>query len=290
MRWHLDRARERGEVLPIGPPPSATPEEFEEWRQEILSQSWVVALKGFAEQTRIWTGTGQQLMKELKLRAGREASESDEFPADIRTLLDYTTIALFALWDEELCVFDYRDFVEENGDFKKENLEEFDLPGWGPEAPILVEKDSAARRPSYHEAIFNVLLRHRRPLPLAALRFTYHSGKFRKNKRQWTGSTTELAGWLRAYYPGFKDNYPRDPIQAANKDHLHRYDETREMLELMTSSDYSRFYGQMKTCARILEEVGIRVTRTKLEGPRSASGQRKAKTRWLVEAPYWQRP
>src|SRR3712207_9233470 len=63
-------------------------------------------------------------------------------------------------------------------------------PGWGPAAPILVERDGAARPPTYTMAMVD-LAKYQEPLLLAFLIFT-DSAKFARNKRQWSGSTEEL--------------------------------------------------------------------------------------------------
>lgn len=282
LHWHLDLARQEGRVLIVD---VCSQEEKEDWKKEVANEPCFVALKNLVERTGIWTGTEKQLMNELKLRVDDETWASRYFPKDLRTLMDYQTLAYFPLSEAGLGVLDYRELK------KKEIEEEFDLPGWGPEAPILVERNEAARRPSYPVAIVELVLQQRCPSPLtlALLRFTYHSNKFTRKKRWWSGSTMELAEWLYVYYPIFgNDNtYLRDPFQASGKGHFDRYDETRKMLELLSPADYRRFYGQMKACANTVEEVGIKLSRKTSRRYGSASGKSGTKIRWTIEAPYW---
>ena len=181
----------------------------------------------------------------------------------------------------------------------KKELKEFYAPGRGPAAPILVERDQAAR-PKYHYAM-DKLLKYQEPPLMAFLIFT-DSAKFIRNKRQWMGSTEELVEVSNAYYPMPSHNcravfalvkwssYPDpDDMPLAFFDHSSR--------ELITdiwrwdSSDYRRFQARMKTCAGILEEVGIKVSKKKVTRrvpDREGGGKKEIKTtRWTVEAPPW---
>jgi hypothetical protein len=72
----------------------------------------------------------------------------------------------------------------------EEDLDHYDAPGWGPEAPILIYRDRAADRPDYYGAMCRLLARGD-ALPLAVLIFTgedLHCRKFTK----WTGTSVEL--------------------------------------------------------------------------------------------------
>lgn len=67
----------------------------------------------------------------------------------------------------------------------------------------------------------------------------------------------------------------------------------RELIEdayLFGPSDYRRFHARMKTCAGILEEVGIELSKEKVARTVGEPGGevRKTKhTRWTVEGPRW---
>jgi hypothetical protein len=196
VQYHLDGARERGYCLPVD---VLSPEEKEAWDREVAREPWFVALQDLVKWAGVWTGTEGELIEELRMRASREALESGYFPSDLDTLMAYQTIACYPLLKARLCVLDHREF-------KKKDLEEFDVPGWGPEAPILVERDWAARRPSYYDAMAT-LARYRSPLALAVLIFT-DSPRFARRKRRWTGRTSELAEALAGSYPSPGLNCP----------------------------------------------------------------------------------
>jgi hypothetical protein len=80
------------------------------------------------------------------------------------------------------------------------------VPGWGPGAPILVERDWAAVRPGYFYAMYE-LVKYEDPLLLAFMIFT-SSTEFAKSQRRWAGCTDELARALRIYYPSPGYNCP----------------------------------------------------------------------------------
>ena len=134
----------------------------------------------------------------------------------------------------------------------------------------------------------------RDPLALAVLRFTYRSGKFTRKKRLWTGSSWELARWLRAFYPGVGcGNYPPDPVEAECEEMFERFEETKEMLELLNPpSDYIRFHRRMMECIPDLEKAGVRVGLRKVPSTwTTPEGVRKPtkRSRWDIRAPWWQR-
>jgi len=140
---------------------------YDEWVEAILEEPWFVALQELVKWSGAWAGTEEELMREIRLRVDREVWESDDFPADPKKLMEYYGI-LFCASPSSLNILDYREL-------KKEDVEDFDVPGWGPEAPILVEQGRAGLRLSYRDALHTLLYKHQSPLPLAVLNFTYCS-------------------------------------------------------------------------------------------------------------------
>jgi hypothetical protein len=266
---------------------------FLEWVEALKGEPWSVALQDLVKWTKIWTGTEEELMKEVRLRVNREVWEAEDFPSDFRKLMHYYEVLYFSLLGLNLNIFDYRDL-------SKEDLKGFYAPGWGPGAPILIERDGAAQ-PSYNYATYK-LAKYEDPLLLAFLIFT-ESTKFARGQR-WSGSTDELIDVLRAHYPMPCLNcrvelahvkwasYPEgasDDKTSAFLDHS-----SMELLDdvyLGGPSDYRRFHARMKMCAdTLLEEAGIKVSKTKeTRMVREPGGEvRKTKhTRWTVEGPRW---
>jgi len=271
---------------------------FLEWIEALTSEPWLVALQDLVRWTRIWTGTEAELMEEIRSRVNREAWESEDFPSDFPEFREFYMIAwqlahYISSGGLGLALFRYDELTEKE-------LKEFYAPGWGPEAPILVERDGAARPPTYTFAMVD-LAKYQEPLLLAFLIFT-DSTKFVRNKRWWSGSTEELVEVLLGCYPMPSLNcrmevayvkwssYPElNDMSVAFFDH--------SSMELISDSwgwdrsDYRRFHGKMKTCASILEEVvGIKLSKKKVTHTvREPGGEvRKTKrTRWVIEAPPW---
>jgi len=149
-------------------------------------------------------------------------------------------------------------------------------------------------RPSYQRALYTLLDKYRSPLPLAILGFT-DGRKFTKKTRSWSGSTTELAKALLAYYPwpghfGIPE-IPPTPEDPESKEAERLFDETRDLLmDLSGPSDHRRFHEQMRTCAYIVKDVGIKVSWEKVPSmvANSEGGTKITKrTRWTIEAPRW---
>ena len=274
---------------------------FLEWVEALTSEPWLVALQDLVRWTRIWTGTEQELMEEIKSRVNREVWESEDFPSDFPQFKEFYMIAwqlapvlsngVLSNGGLGLALFRYDELT-------KKELEEFYAPGWGPEAPILVERDQAARHP-YSYTMFK-LTKYQEPLLLAFMIFT-NSTKFVRNQRWWSGSTEELTEVLYGYYPSPGHNcgydlayvkwssYPEwNDMSVAFFDHP-----SMELIEdagLSGRSDYRRLHGKMKTCAGILEEVGIKLSKKKVTHTvREPGGEvRETKrTRWTIEAPPW---
>lgn len=284
IRDYPEEYDDRGNINPL----------FVEWAEALTAEPWLLALQDIVRWRGIWTGTEEGLTEELRFRVNREVREAEDFPSDFPKLRHYFGVA----WEVShycssgglgLELFRY-------DELSREDLKEFDVPGWGPEAPILVERGFAGRRPSYYAVMFE-LAKYEDPLLLAFLIFT-DSPKFARNRRRWTGSTVELAELLRAYYPRPSFNCPMylahlgwssEGGPDAFMDHAWR--EPLDELWWWKSSDYRRFHGRMRTCARILKEVGIKVSREKASRTvRGSQGGRKRtkRTRWAIEAPRWE--
>ena len=69
---------------------------FLEWIEALISEPWLAALQDLVGRTRIWTGTEEQLMEEIRFRVNREVWESDDFPSDFPEFREYYRIA----WQE----------------------------------------------------------------------------------------------------------------------------------------------------------------------------------------------
>ena len=271
---------------------------FLEWVEALMREPWLVALQDLVRWTRIWTGTEQELMEEIRSRVNREVWESEDFPSDFPEFREFYRIA----WQESHAISRGGLGLEllRYDELTKKELKEFYAPGWGPAAPILVERDGAAR-PNYSYTMFK-LTKYQEPLLMAFLIFT-DSAKFIRNERWWSGSTKELTKVLLDYYPMPSHNcrpelayvkwssYPElEPVDLS----LAFFDHSS--MELITDiwrwgpSDYRRFHARMKTCAGILEEVGIKVSKKKVTRTVREPGRevRKTKrTRWTIEAPPW---
>lgn len=260
-----------------------------------MNEPWFVALQDLVKWTGTWTGSEEELMRELRLRVNREVWESEDFPSDPPKLMKYYEAMFFAssevsLGDEGLSLLDYRDF-------KKKDLEDYDVPEWGPEAPILLSQGWAGARPFYQQALYTLLDKYRSPLPLAVLGFT-DGRKFTKKTRSWSGSTTELAQALLGHYPWPGHRWPNycpalspTPEDPENKKAERLFDETHDLLmNLWEASDYRRFHELMRTCAYIVKDVGIKVSWEKVPSivADSEGGTKSTKrTRWTIEAPRW---
>jgi hypothetical protein len=269
---------------------------FGEWVETLVEEPWLVAMRDLVKWSGTWTGTEEELMEEIRLRVNREVWESEDFPSGFPKLRKYFQIA----WQVSIVngaqlnleMFDYHEVK------KDKDLEEFCVPGWGPEAPILVEQGSAGRRPSYRRALYTLLYKYRSPLPLAVLNFTYFGGKFTKKNRSWSGSSKDLVealmegyNWPGEVIPTPCPAVPPTPEDPEGKEAERLFDEVWDKLEgLWDPSGYRWLHGQMRTCAYMVEDVGIKVswkkeptTVTDSEGnPRSTK-----RTRWSIEAPYW---
>jgi hypothetical protein len=265
-------------------------ERYERWLEQVMDEPWFTGLEDLVKWSGVWIGTEEQIIEELKLLAGREVSSSPEFPSSFEQLERYVSIALDGFFQKNLILLHYRDLTEED-------LDDFDVPGWGPEAPVLVHQGKAAARPDYWEAMVK-LLAYGNALPLAVLIFTGNDRHFR-NYRKWTGTTKELMGKLDEYYPDiglvpmFFANCFRPPEEHTK--HLYFSCDTYALLYPMSREDYMRFHKRLRSWAPFLQqEARIKVTWEKRKATvsrRFAEGETEVveRTYWTIESPRWKK-
>ena len=263
--------------------------EYEEWLEKVTAEPWFLALEAMVKWTRAWVGTEEQLFEELEMRAGREVFASPDFPSDFERLTLYAQIARDGFAMKHIEFWHYSELTEED-------LDHYDAPGWGPEAPILVFRDRAADRPNYYEAMCRLLARGD-ALPLAVLIFTGEDACFRKLRR-WTGTSVELTKKLQKHSP---NSIGGVPMFFANcfrprEEHksLPRYRlDPPDLLEPGNREGFQIFYERMTGWASALRELGIKVSwerrpylRTPPEG---GSPERGSRLYWTIERPRWKK-
>jgi hypothetical protein len=264
--------------------------EYEDWLEKVMAEPWVAALEELIRWTGLWVGSEENLLGELKMRVGKEVSASPDFPSSYEQLDEYIRIAIEGFQMKELEVMDYRELTEED-------LEDFDVPGWGPEAPIVVFDDDAARCLDYWRAMCRFLT-YEQALPLAVLIFTGEDKHFRK-ERTWTGTTKGLIKKLRKHRPHVG---PAVPFRLA------RYFGTRDdgsfdywfmedsfNSEPIDNEDYLEVAKLMRNWASILEEEArIKVRWEKrtfsARSPEASKIDQRHRTYWTIEAPRWYKP
>lgn len=265
------------------------PEGYEEWLEKVTAEPWFRALEDIVRWTGVWVGTEEQLFEELEMRAGKEIFASPDFPKDFERLNLYMQIARDGFIAKHLAFWHHRELTEED-------LDHYDVPGWGLEAPILVYQGDAARRPDYWQAMCD-LLAQRDALPLAILIFTGEDNHFRRF-RKWMGTTTELIEKLGKHRPRLGPV----PFFLANlfrPEERHGYEVGAcfyppNLLDPLTREDYIVFHKQMRRSARVLKEFRITVSWQKRPYSRRSpeSGRREpgSRTYWTIERPRWRKP
>jgi hypothetical protein len=243
--------------------------EIDEWIDAIISKPWFAALKSLPGDRGLWVGTEEDLMEDLKKRtvevqAGDVASE--EFPSSAREIIEPPQDVDWAMRKECLSITDYRTM-------EKELRENYDVPGWERKAPILLQQGLAGLRPSRDGALF-YLSQYGNPLAASVVLFTYIDSKFKRKERMWSGSTAELAQQLSFY-----------PVRIS--DDMERHEQIWKILRLESRADHRRFSAMMRTCAYILKDVGVKVSRKRISGRNPVTDEKYVYTRWTVEAPNW---
>ena len=243
--------------------------EIDEWIDAIISKPWFAALKSLPGDRGLWVGTEEDLMEELRKRtvevqAGDIASE--DFPSSARDIVDPPDDVEWAMRKERLSITDYRIM-------EKELRENYDVPEWGRKAPILLQRGLAGLRPSRDGALHRLSL-YGNPLAASVVVFTYIDSKFKGKDRQWSGSTAELAQQLSFY-----------PVRI--NDDIERHEQIWKVLRLERRADRRRFSAMMRTCAYILKDVGVKVSRERITGRKPLTDETFTYMRWTIEAPHW---
>ncbi len=265
---------------------------YDEWLARVMDEPWFRALEGMVAWTDIWVGTEEELIEEMRMRAGKAAGNSPDFPASFGRLKLYVDLALDGFFDRNLRVVDHRELDEEE-------LDAYWAPGWGPEAPVLLFRGDAAWRPCYWRTLLR-LLRHWHPLPAAVMRLTA-SREFARYlepgqpRSRWY-NTKDLAKALVKHYPTLV-NTPRVLLDLARPEWATMLDPSfwsdREMylLEPVGLEGHRVFGGQMRRWAPVLkEEARIKVSwerRTSCPVP-SPMFRHEPRTYWTIEAPRWE--
>jgi hypothetical protein len=221
--------------------------ELDEWIDAITRRPWFVALKSLPGDAGLWVGTEDGLMEELKERVGPDAALSEDFPSNVGEIIEPPRDVEYAMRKERLSLIDYRKM-------SKKIREDYDGPGWGSSAPIMIGRGLAGRKPFHEAAVHLLMKKYSNPLAALIVEFTYHDPKFTRNNRQWWGRTRELAQRLGIQLfmeVGFRE-------VGAEESRLIK--EVEEALELERPEDFRRFHRQMRTCAYILKDVGVRVS------------------------------
>jgi hypothetical protein len=120
--------------------------------------------------------------------------------------------------------------------------------------------------------------KYRNPLAALVVKFTYHDHKFTSNNREWWGRTRKLAERLSIRYM-----YEVAFIESR------RNKELEEALKLERPEDFRRFHRQMRTCAYILKDVGVRVSWEKFRYRKPETDEEYSFTLWTIEAPHWKK-
>jgi len=158
----------------------------------------------------------------------------------------------------------------------KKIREDYYGPGWGPSAPIMIARGLAGRKPYHEAAAYLMTTKYRNPLAALVVEFTYHGHKFTRNNRQWWGRTRELAEQLSIRY-----------IDEVAFIESRRNKELEEALKFERLEDLLRFHRQMRTCAYVLRDVGVKVSWEKVRSRKLHTDEEYSFTRWTIEAPHW---
>jgi len=257
---HEDQAAEEGHPR----------DELDRLVDETTSAPWFEALKSLTDRSGLWVGTEDELMAEIEARAGRDASRSKDFRSYISESTETPPLqVVYAFRTARLEVLDYRQMT-------KKIREDYYGPGWGPSAPIMIARGLAGRKPYHEAAAYLMTTKYRNPLAALVVEFTYHGHKFTRNNRQWWGRTRELAEQLSIRY-----------IDEVAFIESRRNKELEEALKFERLEDLLRFHRQMRTCAYVLRDVGVKVSWEKVRSRKLHTDEEYSFTRWTIEAPHW---
>jgi hypothetical protein len=243
--------------------------EIDEWIDAIISKPWFGALKSLPGDRGLWVGTEDELLEELKERVGPEATLSEDFPSSASEIIEPPDDVVFAMRKERLSIMDYRQM-------SKKIREDYYGPGWGRSAPIMIGYGLAGRKPYHEAAAYLMTTKYRNPLAALVVEFTYHHHKFTRNNRQWWGRTRELAEQLSIRYT--------DEVAFIES---RRNKELEDALKFERLEDLLRFHRQMRTCAYVLRDVGVKVSWEKFRNRKPETDEEYSYTLWTIEAPHW---
>jgi hypothetical protein len=243
--------------------------EIEQWIDAITRRPWFIALNSLPRDCGLWVGTEDELLQELKERVGPDATLSEDFPSSASEIIEPPRDVEFAMRQERLSIMDYRQMT-------KKIRDDYYGPGWGRSAPIMIGRGLAGRKPYHEAAAYLMTTKYRNPLAALVVEFTYHSHKFTRNNREWWGRTRELAEQLSI-------RYTHEVAFIESR----RNKELEEALKFERLEDLLRFHRQMRTCAYVLRDVGVRVSWEKFRSRKLHTDEEYSYTLWTIEAPHW---
>jgi hypothetical protein len=214
--------------------------------------------------------------------------------ADPGQLLEYQAYAIHGFLYSGLGVYNYHQELADG------DLEDFDVPGWGPEAPVLVEAGDAAHRLYFTDTQFE-LLKYWHPFPVGIFHLT--AGREFSKTRTRTFATKELAKALVKYYPTYR-NVRHLALKYACPEGVGEFhlgpdfesdEEFNALINFYGPEAHFIFYKLMRKWAPILKEKArIKISwvkRTTFPGlPESKDPEEPLKTWWTIEAPRWKNP
>jgi hypothetical protein len=261
--------------------------EIDEWIDAITRRPWFVALKSLPGEAGFWVGTEEELIEELIARMLEEQDDGDalvdeDFLTSAREIVDPPPDdVVFAMRKERLSLVDYRKV-------EKGLRRDFDAPGWGRKAPILLERGLAAHKPSHEGAQYILATKYHNPLAVLVVGLTYEDPTFERNQRMWSGSARWWSGRTRELATRLSIQLNREFILMELGSRENRLvKELKEAIKLERPEDFRRFCSRMRTCAYILRDVGVKVSWEKHVGQKVATGEKYAFTWWTIEAPRW---
>jgi hypothetical protein len=262
--------------------------EIDECVDEIIRRPWFSALKSLPGEAGLWVGTEEELIEELKVRILEEGDCGDalvdeDFPSSAREIIEPPQDVDWAMRKERLWIRDYREV-------EKELRRDFDAPGWGRKAPILLERGLAAHKPSHEGAQYILASKYRNPLAILVVDLTYHDPKFKNNQRIWSGSARQWSGRTRDLATRLSiqlnSEFGLGELEPREKELV---EELKEAIKLESPEDFRRFCSRMRTCAYILRDVGVKVSWEKHVGQKIATDEKYTYTWWTIEAPHWKK-
>jgi hypothetical protein len=261
-------------------------DELDRLVDEIIREPWFVALKSLTDQSGLWVGTEEELIEELIARMleeqdGVAAVVTEDFPSGAREIIEPPPDVEWAMRKERLSFIDYRKV-------EKELRGDFDAPGWGRKAPMLLELGLAAHKPSHEGAQYILATKYHNPLAILVVGLTYDDPTFKRNQRMWLENTRWWAGRTRdlATRLSIQLNREFDMMELGPREN-ELVEELKDAIKLESPEDFRRFCGRMRTCAYILRDVGVKVSWEKDVGQKVATGEKYTYTWWTIEAPRW---